>query len=420
MVRPLVTILGKSVRGIARLRGGGTALPGLVVERIDPNFVSQSLNTIPMGVLLVSGTNGKTTTTKIIVELLERNGLKVFTNKTGSNFSRGVAAALLEEMSLTGKIKADIAVLELDEAHAVGFAKLIRPRYSLFLNVMRDQLDRFGEIDSTAKLLSKVASYTTELVVLNREDPLVANINSGNSTEVKYFGLSSNLKRLFPSDKELHDQQTIDSSKINADVTLDEVESGVASYSIDGHTYKLHSKLNGLYNLYNAAGALAIVRHILRDKTDEVLIKSLEKIGPAFGRGEAIKVENKNVTLVLVKNPSGFRLGIESFKAKDSDIMIVINDNFADSRDVSWLWDVDFTKLDVDQVRIVSGIRADDMALRLNYDDISIGSVEPSIKKAIKKFIKNGSDNKIIFCTYTAMLAVRKSLTDNKPLGESK
>lgn len=172
MRQTLTTMLGKTVKKAAQIRGGsGSALPGLVIEKIDSDFVSRTLQQLPMGVALISGTNGKTTTTKIVVELLESQGLKVFTNRTGSNFTRGVAAALLGEVDLHGRINADIAVLELDEAYAVHFVKAIKPNYCLLLNVMRDQLDRFGEIDNTAKLLHNVAINTTKCVVLNRDDP---------------------------------------------------------------------------------------------------------------------------------------------------------------------------------------------------------------------------------------------------------
>ena len=139
--------IGKTVRHLARIRGGGSALPGLVVEKIDPNFVSRTLSELPRGIVIITGTNGKTTTTKMIVELLESQGLKVFTNRTGSNFSRGVAAALLGEIDNKGKLTADIAVLELDEAHGVHFAEVIQPDYVLVLNVMRDQLDRFVRLN---------------------------------------------------------------------------------------------------------------------------------------------------------------------------------------------------------------------------------------------------------------------------------
>ena len=176
--------LGKLVRRVSRLRGGGSALPGLVVEKIDPGFMRRTLSTLPLGVAVVSGTNGKTTTTKMVVELLESQGLKVFTNRTGSNFTRGVAAALLGEVDWRGRLNADVAVLELDEAHAVHFVNQVPPRYSLLLNVLRDQLDRFGEIDKTAQLLEHIAAKTTGTVVLNREDPRVARI-AGNTQRTR-------------------------------------------------------------------------------------------------------------------------------------------------------------------------------------------------------------------------------------------
>ena len=137
---------GKAARLASRLRGGGSALPGLVTEKIDPAVLRHTLGSLPQGVVVVSGTNGKTTTTKMAVQLLRSQGYRVFTNRTGSNFVRGVAAALLGEMSLTGRLDADIAVLELDEAHAVHFVQQVKPRHALLLNVMRDQLDRFGEM----------------------------------------------------------------------------------------------------------------------------------------------------------------------------------------------------------------------------------------------------------------------------------
>lgn len=199
MPKPHIAAIGKVVRHVSRLRGGGSAFPGLVIEKIDPAFTSDVLRSLPRGVVIISGTNGKTTTTKMTVELLESQGLRVFTNRTGSNFARGVTAALLAEIDYKGRLRADIAVLELDEAHAVKFVQTIKPRYSLLLNVMRDQLDRFGEIDTTAGMLAAIAQATTDTVVLNREDPRVAKIaDTTLSAQVRYFGLSSQLLAQFP------------------------------------------------------------------------------------------------------------------------------------------------------------------------------------------------------------------------------
>ena len=413
MSKSLVTILGKTVRNVAKLRGGGSALPGLVVERIDPNFIKHTLAALPLGVVVISGTNGKTTTTKMVVELLESQGLKVFTNRTGSNFTRGVAAALLGDISITGRLNADIAVLELDEAHAVQFVDQTPPRFSLILNVMRDQLDRFGEIDYTTNLLRHVANATTDTVVLNREDPLVAGIaKSLGKQKTRFFGLDEKLLHIFPSDNNLHSNHSKKRAPIKADVVLSKFTGNSAEFQIDNKPVKAKLKLTGIYNVFNAAAALALVRAIVDKKLDQAnLISALSQITPAFGRGEMITVNKQPLELVLVKNPSGFRLGLKSFNPSKYATMIAINDNYADGRDMSWLWDVDFSSLATNGVDQVSGLRAYDMALRLQYDEVSIKNIELTLKKALKKFIANNPNRpKRIYCTYTAMITIRRAL----------
>ncbi|MET1020730.1 MAG: MurT ligase domain-containing protein [Arthrobacter sp.] len=423
--------LGKFVRRVSRLRGGGSAFPGLVVEKIDPGFMRRTLSTLPHGVAVVSGTNGKTTTTKMVVELLESQGLKVFTNRTGSNFTRGVAAALLGEVDWRGRLKADVAVLELDEAHAVHFVNQVPPRYSLLLNVLRDQLDRFGEIDKTAELLQHIASKTTGTVVLNREDPRVARIaetlaadtqetGAPNGPQVLYFGLDDSLLGTFPNDDEMRAAPGSPvppaPAKPHADVVLRRVGAADADFEYDGVTATTAMKLRGVYNIFNAAAALALARAIaVRDGAvadNEGLLKALAQVAPAFGRGESLVVDGLPLDLVLVKNPSGFRLGLKSFPAAGYATMIAINDNYADGRDMSWLWDVEFDTLREGGVDQLSGSRAYDMALRLQYDDVTIGAVNTEIAPALATFISGAKDKpKRIFCTYTAMLAIRRELS---------
>lgn len=413
MPKPYTTLLGKAVRYIARLRGGGTALPGLFVEKIDPSFVKDTLSQLPRGVVLISGTNGKTTTTKMVVSLLESQGLKVFTNRTGSNFMRGVAAALLEEVDNKGVLDADIAVLELDEAHAVHFVHAIPPRYALLLNVMRDQLDRFGEIDHTARMLRTIAEATTDAVVLNREDPRVANIAlTLNEKLVHYFGLEQQLRSQFPSDDDLYGVTTNTPKLSHADVTLKAFKDQTATFMVGKKEVKTNLKLTGIYNTYNAAAALTLARVIVADKLDEpALINALQQITPAFGRGETLEVAGQPLELVLVKNPSGFRLGLQSFKPAGYATMIAINDNYADGRDMSWLWDVDFSSLRAEGVAEISGIRAYDMALRMQYDEIDVSHVTTDLTKALDHFIaSNPGQPKRIYCTYTAMLNLRRLL----------
>ena len=484
-------LIGKAVRAASRLaHGGGSAFPGKIVERIDPQFLARTLQQLPLGVVLVSGTNGKTTTTRMVASMLESLGLKVFTNPTGSNFTRGVVSSLLAEVSLGGKLDADIAVLELDEAYAVHFVKQVQPDYCLLLNVMRDQLDRFGEIDNTARLLSKAAEATTGTVVLNREDPRIARLadvaHTEDGVEVRYFGLDESLRRFFPSDDDM--RTTVDTAssanieiddaaviaktgenaeksedaaiaeQLPADVTLLAVGDHRASFGIDGETYETGVRLEGVYNLYNAAAALAVVRAVVADAqamflpfeqnvTDELLrqvgisqrmidfahsttqamIDAAAEVTPAFGRGEVIDVNNaldgegpfspvsdvngSAVELLLVKNPMGFRLSLASFTPEGCDTMIAINDEYADGRDMSWLWDVDFSSLRDTGVAMVSGVRAWDMALRLEYDQVPVNSVNTELEEAVSTFVNaNPGTPKHIYCTYTAMLKTRAAL----------
>jgi UDP-N-acetylmuramyl tripeptide synthase len=423
---PVSVVVGKAVRAASRLRGGGSALPGLVVERMDPSFLARMLERFPRGVVVVSGTNGKTTTTKMVVELLESQGLSVFTNRSGSNFTRGVVASLVAEASWTGRLNADIAVLELDEAHAVHFVRQVQPTYSLLLNVLRDQLDRFGEIDTTAGFLDTIASRTTGIVVLNREDPRVARIaGNGAATagaEVAYFGLAPELRRLFPSDDDMRgaDEGVIGQSSpaanpadsLPADVLLTDVDGSRAEFTVLGDQVSSTLALKGVYNIFNAAAALTLVHRVLGDAADRpALIDALAKVTPAFGRGESLTVGGQDLELVLVKNPSGFRLGLQSFDSSSYATMIAINDNYADGRDMSWLWDVDFDVLRDRGVDRVSGVRAADMALRLKYDDVAYGTVNEDLAASLDAFIaEHPNEPKRIFCTYTAMLALRREL----------
>ena len=424
------TTIGKSVRHVSRLRGGGSALPGLVVEKLDPNYLKKSLANLPFGVVVISGTNGKTTTTKIVVELLESAGLKVFTNKTGSNFTRGVIASMLAENNISGKIKADIAVLELDEAHAIHFINQVQPRYSLLLNVMRDQLDRFGEVDYTASLLEKIAQKTTEKVITNREDTRLAQFTDKiDKNKLDLFGLAPSLKDKFPNDDELYGDST--SSNLPVSVELSSAKKHKASFTFYDYdskksptknTYSTSLKLEGIYNIFNATAALALVREILNNKiSNEELVNNLGEIEPAFGRGETIMVNDTPLELVLVKNPAGFQLGLNSFSPKGYNTMIALNDAHADGRDLSWLWDVNFNLLKEGNIEMLSGIRAYDIALRLSYDDIPFKHTETDLKTALEIFLENSNGTpKRIFCSYTAMLEIRhllEKITDVKNVG---
>lgn len=462
----LTLALGHGARAASRLRGsGGSAFPGLVMEKADPHFMARALAPLPYGVVLVSGTNGKTTTTRMVVELLRGQGLKVFTNPTGSNFTRGVVAALLGAMPLNGRLDADVAVLELDEAHATHFVRTVKPRAALLLNVMRDQLDRFGEIDYTASLLHKVARATTGTVVLNADDPRLAapNFRADLRADVRGFAVSPQLRSVFLSDDELHDsldgctlgqpkkdaeakadtEAPLDSVKepgqgepdavaaespakpaekpaqpLEIVATLEEMSGRHAVIDLAGHRHEVDFAIPGAHNILNATAAMGLVKELLGERTDEqALAASAAKVTAAFGRGELLSIDGQEVELGLVKNPAGFRMSLLSAAAVRSQqpplIMIAINDQYADGRDMSWLWDVDFTPLKQAGVSIVTGVRATDMALRLSYDDVAVGKVEANLSQALAQLVKLSREQHRpirILSTYTAMLELRSLL----------
>lgn len=416
-------LVGKTIKRLMRLRGGGSALPGLVVERLDPHFLSRALSDLEHGVVVISGTNGKTTSTKMVTQLLRAHGLRVFTNPSGSNFTRGIVASLIDKVDQHGKLDADIAVLELDEAHAVHFVRSVKPRYSLILNVLRDQLDRFGEIDHTAKLLQKVVDATSEGVVLNREDSLVRAMapDTTSSKKVQYFGLSESLQSLFPSDAEMHGGKTLQEKVPHphrGDVILQSIKGRTAVFAFGDKPQKpVELKIDGVYNVLNAAGALALARLVCGSSVEEsaTLLRELTDVKPAFGRGEAITIGHDPLEIVLVKNPSGFRLALHSYAETPAATMIAINDNYADGRDMSWLWDVPFDNL-APSVAMISGSRAYDMALRLQYDLVDVSHVTPDLGEALSSFIVHTSGRRRIYCTYTAMLAIRRELAKSYPV----
>lgn len=466
----LTLALGHGARAASRLRGsGGSAFPGLVMEKADPHFMARALAPLPYGVVLVSGTNGKTTTTRMVVELLRGQGLKVFTNPTGSNFTRGVVAALLGAMPLNGRLDADVAVLELDEAHATHFVRTVKPRAALLLNVMRDQLDRFGEIDYTASLLHKVARATTGTVVLNADDPRLAapSFRADLRADVRGFAVSPQLRSVFLSDDELHDSldgctlgqpkkdaeakadtkaeptteapldsvkepgqgepDTADSPAKPAEkptqpleivATLEEMMGRHAVIDLAGHRHEVDFAIPGAHNILNATAAMGLVKELLGERTDEqALAASAAKVTAAFGRGELLSIDGQEVELGLVKNPAGFRMSLLSAAAVRSQqpplIMIAINDQYADGRDMSWLWDVDFTPLKQAGVSIVTGVRATDMALRLSYDDVAVDTIEANLSQALAQLVKLSREQHRpirILSTYTAMLELRSLL----------
>ncbi len=419
--------------------GGGSALPGLVAENLDPKILKKLARRIPKGSIIITGTNGKTTTTKMAAEILRDHGLEPITNSGGSNLSRGIVSTLIERAKFFG-IRGKIGLFEVDEAAMPEVAAAVKPGVIIVLNLFRDQLDRYGELDRTASLIGGAIAATSAKVYLNADDPLVASLAkyARKPDKVRYFGINST------KSQKLKNDHTADSIHCPVDGKplkySTEFFAHVGHYSCPSRDFKRPSpqiaetgiklQLPGLYNLYNALGALAVADALEFERAKSIQV--LEKVAAAFGRVEKVSIDGKEIYLMLIKNPTGFNQIIQTFftspslrggttkqsgrsprSARDDiKVLIAINDNFADGRDVSWLWDAaleEFTgkKLEV----ITSGTRAYDMALRLKYAEVK-AEAEMDLDTAVEKFLRGvkKGETAYILPTYTSMLAIRKMI----------
>jgi UDP-N-acetylmuramyl tripeptide synthase len=393
----------------------GTALPGLVVEKAFPGFLARRLGQLSEGVVVVTGTNGKTTTTKMVAAVLGQQ-YRVLTNDTGGNFVRGVITSVLQHSSWAGRTPADVAVLELDEAHAVRFCEVYQPERLLLLNVLRDQLDRFGEIDTTAQILAKVAAKTTQHVVVNRDDPRLVKLAEDVTAQVTYFGVAPALRELFPTDEEMYGGE-ISRSDLAADAELLDVKLGQTTeleLRMHDTVEQISLQAEGAHNAQNAAAAAAMALTFRLDPN--VIAYGLRAVEPAFGRGQSFDLDGRRVVLQLVKNPSGFRQSLRTLDGLNAAATVIaINDDYADGRDMSWLWDVEFSSALQGKTGylVTSGTRASDMAVRLHYDGIATDEVETDLADGVTQatfHVKHG-DTVVIFSTYTAMWELHQLLT---------
>lgn len=430
MRRLLGTLTGKAVAAAVRLRGrsAGQAMPGRVVERLVPGYLAAVLVQLPRGVVMVTGTNGKTTTTKMVVEVLRANGLRVLTNATGSNMTRGIISSVSQQARLTGRLPFDIAVFELDEAYAPQVAAAAPPAWVLALNASRDQLDRFGEVDTVARLITSAMRAAGTGVVVNGDDPRLSSGAPTSGVRVERFGVAPDLLRYFPRDDELVRTGTGAATHMAPATVTGELEEpapvppapGVELLAFDGDRARyrvgdqeLDARLQvtGQHNFQNGAAALALVHALLPDVPVRTLVDQLADVRPAFGRGQVYTLPGgAHVQLNLVKNPASFRQGLASYVREGTTVVVAVNDLVADGRDLSWLWDVDFSPLAGREVAMTTGIRAVDMALRLRYDDVPVGRIEPDLEAAVAAIAGTPGET-VVFSTYTAMLRLHTMLS---------
>lgn len=403
----------------------GTSIIGSYVLKICPNFL-QEANKYIYTKINITGTNGKTTTSGIISHILSSNH-SVINNAMGANMLNGVVNAI--SIKLNPFKKYDYSVIESDEAYLSKIYEKYDANYLLVTNLFRDQLDRYGELATTKNLIQDGIDKKSDItLILNADDPLVASFRGGKNKI--YYGVESveykdNLKI-----DESHTEEVFNcpcgkplkyTKKFFAQQGHYYCDCGYkrpeAKYSAKVILYKNYSELElseeifriplvGLFNAYNALGAIALLKELGIKNIQE----RLNTFKVAFGRSEVKYINGKRTLIQLIKNPIGAN---EVLKTVDlnSDLLIIINDNYADGRDVSWLWDAEFEKLkNISSQVVVSGIRANDMALRLKYAGISENNIKiiPKIEQAVDFVGRNAKENITILPTYTALLKLNK------------
>ncbi len=429
--------------------GGGTALPGLVAERIDPEFVSGLSGRLGQGNALVTGTNGKTTTAGLVRSIAAAAHLETVANRAGSNMMRGIAASLAESAGWDGEYAAPnklLGVFEVDEATVPEAAWAVRPRAVVFTNLFRDQLDRYGEVDYVASVWrGAVASWpNVAALVLNADDPSVAALGHYATGRVVYYGIKD---RSVASGEALeHAADARWCIGCGAELKYDAVfyghlghwrctrcgnerprvevgavqvapdrDSTRLSIALPGGEFEVGLPLAGLYNAYNAVAAAAGAFALGMDA--EAIKRGLASFTAAFGRQEKLEVDGRRVEVLLAKNPAGLNQVLQTITTQPRGplhLAFFLNDGLADGRDISWIWDVDFEALNGKASAItVSGTRAWDMALRLKYAGLEQAvTVEQDAERSLRQAIRQTPEGGVLHVipTYTAMLQVRETL----------
>ncbi|MDJ0322583.1 MurT ligase domain-containing protein [Cryobacterium sp. PH31-AA6] len=379
-------LVGRIVRLLARWRkpGGGSAVPGLVVNTIAPGFLARTLNGFPGGLVIVTGSSGKSTTTKLLVAALRAHGLGVFTNESTANISQGLTSALLEQASLAGRISGDVAVLEMDEGHGALISGSLTPRVVALTNVMVDQIDRFHDSEMVAAMLAKIASRATGTVVVNADDQYLLDlaVHLDAPVGISRFGVSADVLAANP--RGLGYSATAVARLGAAEgMLLTAVDGREATVLVDGAPYPMVLPARGTHYAVDAVTALCTAQAVLGDRFDPAIAAAaISAIPPVFGRGEIVTVRGRKVEFVLVQNPASFQLNVDSLASGTDQILIAIG---SDVRDPSYFWPVDTSGLD--RVAIASGSKAQEIALQLAYDDVTVDRIELDLGKALDDFL---------------------------------
>lgn len=432
----LATFVGKSSYVVLHdiLRRGGTSLPGKLATKIDPEVMTTLAE--HYDVILITGTNGKTLTTTLTTRVLREKYPDVITNPSGSNMMQGITGTMLTA-KVTDKSQRPIALLEVDEANVEAVARQLKPKAFVLTNIFRDQLDRFGEIYTTYdKILKGIRLFPEATVIANADSPIFMRGNLPNPKV--YFGFNH-----LPADGDMKAPHNTDGILSPTDDTVlhyhfmtfgnqgdyfsvtddfkrpeldyavtkvNEMTPRFSNFDIDGETYQI--EIGGMYNIYNALAAYAVGRYL--GVSTEQIHHAFESNAQIFGRQEAVKVNGKEVTIVLIKNPVGANQVIDMMKTDDQPFSLIalLNANYADGIDTSWIWDTDFESLqDSGMQKIVTGgERYKDLYVRLKMAGYGDLPVYQDLKEIVKAIDSMPTERVYIAATYTAMLQLRAQL----------
>ncbi|MGH7918828.1 MAG: MurT ligase domain-containing protein [Candidatus Dormibacteraceae bacterium] len=444
MIRQAAAVLaGKATGGLSRLsrRGAGATFPGDVARAVDPGVLRKLAAGFREGAVLITGTNGKTTTSRLVASLLERPDRPVVANRTGANLIWGATAAAVQAASASGRLRADWGVFEIDEATLPQAVEEIRPRAVLVGNLFRDQLDRYGELETLAQRVGEALATLPRgsRVVLNADDPRLGWMGAQLDTAPLWYGLDDRSVSAptlphaadartcprcgtaleFTAVYVGHDGEYVcprgDFRRPRLDVAGTEIRlEGLEGIHLRAAGTPLQTTLGGLYNAYNLVGAFALGTALALPAAE--MAERLRHVPAAFGRQERFEHGGLRFTMLLAKNPTGFNESLRGAVelAGGRHHLIALNDRVADGRDVSWIWDVDFEVLrESAEVVVPSGERSGDLAIRLKYGRVSAATdPESDLARALDTLIERmpvGAEAHLL-CTYTAMLDLRAEL----------
>jgi UDP-N-acetylmuramyl tripeptide synthase len=377
---------------------------------IEPKLLQKTLGSLKHGVIFVSGSNGKSTTTALISGTLSSQGLKVFSNPSGGNMPQGIGSAVIGQASLTGKLDADVAVLEVDEAYGEVLAPFIAPSFVVLTNIQIDQLNRFFEPERVYQMLRSAAASATSGVVINGSDANLVDIG----LELK----GKNVYQVSVSEKALSKwpagalaaprfgKARVENSLPASVTVVDEIE-GVATLELLGKTTSVQLPGKGLHFAIDTALAFAVAEKILGDSFDvEKASRAISSQETVYGRGEVASYQGVEIQILMMKNPSSMRATLVAMEDPETKIWIAMDEG---TPDPSWIYDIDLSR--IGQVRMVSGSRAWHFATRLAYAGIRAEEVLPDSKQALAKyvsFLKENGKRGTLLTNYEQMMAIRK------------